>query len=201
MNVAAYQKKDKNEETKTGKRKAKGRRQATSFKEAAHCPSAVVQGAARRKNDLCEGSARGNWDPGEGQQPFRPDPNGVGDRTITLRRLLIGADSMTLVYINVITEVRRFYLSYCSKSVLDISEDDFFSFPYLRRRIIFILIRHLFIKDMMRLARFIGGLRGNKFSFLPTVYICFSLDLCPAVFTCHQAVQNVPFEFPEGSLT
>ena len=37
------------------------------------------------------GSARGNWDPLEGQQPFRPNPNGAGDRTTTLRRLLIGA--------------------------------------------------------------------------------------------------------------
>ena len=36
-------------------------------------------------------SARGNWDPREGQQPFRPNPNGVGDRNTTLRRLLIGA--------------------------------------------------------------------------------------------------------------
>ena len=38
-----------------------------------------------------KGSARGNWDPRKGQQPFRPNPNGVGDRTTTLRRLLIGA--------------------------------------------------------------------------------------------------------------
>ena len=39
-----------------------------------------------------KGSARGNWDLREGQQPFRPNPNGVGDRTTTLRRLLIGED-------------------------------------------------------------------------------------------------------------
>ena len=36
------------------------------FKEAECYPSAVVQGAARRKNGLCEGSARGSWDPREG---------------------------------------------------------------------------------------------------------------------------------------
>ena len=61
MNVAAYQEKEKNEKTKTGKRKAgEGRRQATNFKEAVCCPTSVVQGAAQRKNDLCEGSARGN---------------------------------------------------------------------------------------------------------------------------------------------
>ena len=40
---------------------------------------------------LCEGSARGNWDPRGGQQPFRPNPNGVGDRTTTLRQLLTRA--------------------------------------------------------------------------------------------------------------
>ena len=31
-----------------------------------------------------KGSARGTWDPREGQQPFRPNLNGVGDRTTTL---------------------------------------------------------------------------------------------------------------------
>ena len=40
-------------------------------------------------------SAQGNCDPPEGQQPFRPNQNGVGDRTTTLRRLLISADSFT----------------------------------------------------------------------------------------------------------
>ena len=91
MNVAAHHKKEKNE--KTGKRKeGEEKKQATDFKKAACCPSAVVQGAARKKNDLYEGSARGNWDPWEGQQPFRPKPNGVGDRTTTLRWLLIGAE-------------------------------------------------------------------------------------------------------------
>ena len=82
-----------------GKRKeGEGRRQATDFKEAVCCPSAVVQGAARQKNGLCEGSALDNWDPREGQQPFRPNPNGVGDRTTTLRRLLIGAIYILLAY-------------------------------------------------------------------------------------------------------
>ena len=35
------------------------------------------------------------WDPRKGQQPFRPHPNGAGDRTTTLRRLLVGADKVT----------------------------------------------------------------------------------------------------------
>ena len=30
------------------------------------------------KNGLCEGSARGSWDPREGQQPFRPNQTGLG---------------------------------------------------------------------------------------------------------------------------
>ena len=47
MNVAAHQEK-KNEKTKTSKRElGEGTRQATDFKEATDCPSAVVQGAAR----------------------------------------------------------------------------------------------------------------------------------------------------------
>ena len=48
MNVTAHQKK-KNEEMKMGKRRAgekRKRKQATDFKEAVCCPSAVVQGAA-----------------------------------------------------------------------------------------------------------------------------------------------------------
>ena len=76
MNVTAHQEKGKIEETKMGKRRAgeeRKRKQATDFEKAVCCPSAVVQGAARRK---MKGSARGNWDPREGQQPFRSNPNG-----------------------------------------------------------------------------------------------------------------------------
>ena len=40
----------------------------------------------QRATQSNRGSARGNWDPREGQQPFRPNPNGAGDRTTTLRR-------------------------------------------------------------------------------------------------------------------
>ena len=68
MNVATHQEEEKNE--KTGKRKSGEERRQADFKGAACYPSAVVQEAARRKNGLCEGSARGNWDPREGQQPF-----------------------------------------------------------------------------------------------------------------------------------
>ena len=53
MNVVAQQDLKKNEETKTGKSEAgERRRQATDFREAVCCLSAVVQRAAQRKNDL-----------------------------------------------------------------------------------------------------------------------------------------------------
>ena len=51
MNVTAHQEKEKNEETKTSKRKAgEEGKHATDFREAMCCLSAVVQGAASRKN-------------------------------------------------------------------------------------------------------------------------------------------------------
>ena len=76
MNVAAHQEKEKNE--KTGKRKTGEERRQADFKKAACYPSAVVQGAARRKNGLCEGSARGNWDPRKANSHFNPTQTGIG---------------------------------------------------------------------------------------------------------------------------
>ena len=49
MNVTVHQEKEKNEETKKGKRGAgekKKRKQVADFKEAVCCPPAVVEGAA-----------------------------------------------------------------------------------------------------------------------------------------------------------
>ena len=52
MNVTTHQEKNKNEETKTGKKRAgEKRRQATDFKKAVCCPCAVVQGQAQRKKE------------------------------------------------------------------------------------------------------------------------------------------------------
>ena len=68
INVAANQEKENNEQT--GKRKTGEERRQADFKEAACYPSAVVQGAARRKNGLFERSARRNWDTREGQLRF-----------------------------------------------------------------------------------------------------------------------------------
>ena len=52
--------------------------------------AAFLRSFRGQHSDKMKGSARGNWDPREGQQPFRPNPNGVGDCTTTLRLLLIG---------------------------------------------------------------------------------------------------------------
>ena len=49
-----------------------------NFKEAVCCVSAVVQGAARRKNGLCEGSALGNWTLGKANSHFDPAQTGSG---------------------------------------------------------------------------------------------------------------------------
>ena len=53
--------------------------------------AALLRSFRGQHSEKMKGSAWGNWDPREGQQPFRPNPNGAGDRTTTLRRLLIGA--------------------------------------------------------------------------------------------------------------
>ena len=51
MNVTAHQEKEKNEKTKTAMKKAgERRRQATHFRKAVCCSSAIVQGAAWREN-------------------------------------------------------------------------------------------------------------------------------------------------------
>ena len=49
-----------------------------------------------KHSEKMKGSAKGNWVSREGQQPFRPNPNKVGDRTTTLKRMLIGADGQLL---------------------------------------------------------------------------------------------------------
>ena len=53
--------------------------------------AALLKPFKEQHSKKVKGSVQGNWDPREVQQPFRPNPNGIGDRTTTLRRLLIGA--------------------------------------------------------------------------------------------------------------
>ena len=87
MNVTANQEKEKNQETKTGKRRAGEERKQVLKKLCA----ALLWSFKGQHSEKMKDSVWGNWDLREGQQPFRPNLNGVGDRTITLRRLLIGA--------------------------------------------------------------------------------------------------------------
>ena len=76
MNVAAHQGKEKNE--KTGKRKAGVKRRQANFKEAACYPSAVVQGAARRKM-VCVRAVPGvTGTLGKANSPFGPTQTGSG---------------------------------------------------------------------------------------------------------------------------
>ena len=76
---------------KTSMNKAgEGRRQAIDFR-VLLCAALLRSFRGQHNKKWFEGSSRGNWDPRECQQPFQPNPNGVGDRTTTLRRLLTGA--------------------------------------------------------------------------------------------------------------
>ena len=92
MNVTTHQEKEKNEETKTDKRRAGKEIERKNKRPILRklC-AALLRSFRRQHSEKMKGSARRNWGPREGQQPFRPNPNGVGDRTATLRRLLIGA--------------------------------------------------------------------------------------------------------------
>ena len=56
-------------------------------------------GGSTAKKWFVWGSAWGNWDPREGQTPFPPSPNGVGNHTCTLRRLLVNAVQSCLLYL------------------------------------------------------------------------------------------------------
>ena len=57
--------------------------------------AALLRSFRGQHSEKMKGSVWGNWDPREGQQPFRPNPNGVGDRNMTLRQLLIGEVTKT----------------------------------------------------------------------------------------------------------
>ena len=60
--------------------------------------AALLRSFRGKHSEKMKGGARGNWDPWKGQQSFRPNLNGVGDRTTTLTRLLIGAVFPDFVY-------------------------------------------------------------------------------------------------------
>ena len=77
MSIAVHQDKEKNE--KTGKRKAgEERRQKTDFKEAACCPSAVVQGQHGEKRVCVGGVPRETGTLGKANSHFDPTKQGWG---------------------------------------------------------------------------------------------------------------------------
>ena len=73
MNVAAHQEKENNEKTVKGK--AGGDRLILKRLRATLLRSFM---GLHGEKMVCVGSSRGNWDPREGQKPFRPNPNGSG---------------------------------------------------------------------------------------------------------------------------
>ena len=87
MNVTTDQEKQNNEDRARGRQEKRENRRPILKKLCA----AFLRSFRGQHGEKIKGSARGNWDPLESQQPFRPNPNGIGDRTTTLRRLLIGA--------------------------------------------------------------------------------------------------------------
>ena len=91
MNVTAHQEKEKNEELKTGKTRA-GEERENRRPILKKLRVALLRSFRGQHGENMKGSARSNCDSREGQQSFRPNPNGVRDRTTTLRRLLIGAE-------------------------------------------------------------------------------------------------------------
>ena len=96
MNVTAHQEKKKKNETKTGKRrigKKKNRRPILK-----KLCATILRSCRGKHIEKVKGIAQGNWDPLKGQQLFRPNSNGVGGRTNTFRRLLIGADEHISCY-------------------------------------------------------------------------------------------------------
>ena len=92
INVTAHQEKKKNEETKTGKKRKRENR-GLILKKLCAARLRLLRG---QRSEKMKGSARGICDFSECQQPFRLNPNGFGDRTTTLRWLLIGAEQLLL---------------------------------------------------------------------------------------------------------
>ena len=88
MNVTAYQ---ENEETKKGKRR-KGEKKRKNWRPILkELCAALLRSFRGQHSEKIKERARGNWDPRDGQQSFRPNPKVFGDPTTTLRRLLIVA--------------------------------------------------------------------------------------------------------------
>ena len=77
--------------------------------------AALLRSFRGQHSEKMKGSAWGNWGSREGQQPFRPNPNGAGDRTTTLRRLLIGAVSPAWSLLRLCGSLYRREFSFCAR--------------------------------------------------------------------------------------
>ena len=80
MNVTTNQQK-KNEETKKGKKRAGEKKSRRPILK--KLCAALLWPFRGQHSKKMKGSVWGNWGPREGQQPFQPNPNEVGDRTTT----------------------------------------------------------------------------------------------------------------------
>ena len=109
--------------------------------------AALLRSFRGQHSEKMKGSARGNWDPREGQQPFRPNPNGAGDRTTTLRRLLIGAGELV--------QLRR----------LNERTEDYYSSSELKRK----AIQAQYPKPMVKTVIAKAKTWTNKFKSLTTI--------------------------------
>ena len=85
MNVTTHQEKEKNEKDKEGQKKRKSKNRQPILKKLC---AALLCSFRGQHSEKIKGSAWGNLDPWNGQQPFRPNPNRVRGHTTTLRRLL-----------------------------------------------------------------------------------------------------------------
>ena len=88
-----------------------------------------------------KGSAWGNWDPWEVQQLFRPNPNGVGDRTTTLRRLLIGAvtsstDRKANFFLSVLASFKILFIVEDCNCYYSLCDSKVISVPVMRKYLI-----------------------------------------------------------------
>ena len=70
MNVTAHQEKKKNKETKTGKRRAGEKKKRNRRPILKKLCAALLRSFRGQHSEKMKGSAWGNWDPREGQQPF-----------------------------------------------------------------------------------------------------------------------------------
>ena len=112
MNVATHHEKEKNE--KTGKRKAGVKRRQANFKEAFATLLRSFRGLHGEKMVCVRGAPRVTGTLGK-TIAILTQPKRIGDRTTTLRRLLIGAVQFCLLYMYILYIRQKFRTSLSKK--------------------------------------------------------------------------------------